>query len=146
MYRVSSSHLGPDARRTRAATEDTDRGELSVDELTSLLNAFVEIDAADNEEYDPHIVAAGRGAKLIIRTSRGRLQVYDVRDHAAPAVEMTAAGIIQRLDRVESAAPFPDDTDQPAPTAAGDGRLTVIAAPGALYEDSAVLSSMPVAV
>jgi hypothetical protein len=117
MYRVSSSHLGPDARRTRAATEDTDRGDLSVEELTLLLSAFVEIDAADNEEYDPHIVAAGRGAKLIIRTSRGRLQVYDVRDHAAPAVEMTPAGIIQRLDRVESAAPFPGDADQPLPTA-----------------------------
>ncbi len=117
MYRVSSSHLGPDARRTRAATEDTDRGELSAEELTLLLNGFVEIDAADNEEYDPHIVAAGRGAKLIIRTSRGRLQVYDVRDHAAPAVEMTPAGILQRLDRVESAAPFPGDAEQPLPTA-----------------------------
>src|SRR5580698_4710039 len=102
MYRVSTSHLGPDARRTRAAAEDTDRGELSAAELTALLEAFVEIDPADNEEHDPHVVAAGRSAKLIIRTSRGRLQVYDVRDHAAPAVEMTPSGIIQRLDRVES--------------------------------------------
>jgi hypothetical protein len=117
MYRVTTSHLGPDARRTRAGGEDTDRGELSAGELTALLDAFVEIDPADNEEHDPHIVAAGRGAKLIIRTSRGRLQVYDVRDHAAPAVEMTPPGIIQRLDRIESVSPFPGDAEQPAPTA-----------------------------
>jgi hypothetical protein len=117
MYRVTTSHLGPDARRTRPGDEATDRGELSAAELTVLLDAFVEIDPADNEEYDPHIVAMGRGAKLIIRTSRGRLQVYDVRDHAAPAVEMTPAGLIQRLDRIESSSPFPGDADQPPPTA-----------------------------
>jgi hypothetical protein len=117
MYRVTTSHLGPDARRTRAANEDTDRGDLSAAELTVLLDAFVEVDPADNEEYDPHIVAMGRSAKLIIRTSRGRLQVYDVRDHAAPAVEMNSAGILQRLDRIESSSPFPGDADQPPPTA-----------------------------
>jgi hypothetical protein len=117
MYRVTTSHLGPDARRTRAGTEDTDRGDLSAVELTVLLDAFVEVDPADNEEHDPHIVAMGRGAKLIIRTSRGRLQVYDVRDHAAPAVEMTPAAIMQRLDRIESVSPFPGDAAQPSPTA-----------------------------
>jgi hypothetical protein len=118
MYHVSTSHLGPDARRTRAAAEDTDRGELSAEELTALLEAFVEIDPADNEEHDPHVLAEGRGAKLIIRTSRGRLQVYDMRDHAAPGIEMNVAGILVRLDRViESTGPFPRDGDQPAPTA-----------------------------
>jgi hypothetical protein len=117
MYRVTTSHLGPDARRTRAANEDMDRGEISAAELTILLDAFVEIDPADNEEFDPHIVAMGRGAKLIIRTSRGRLQVYDVRDHAAPAVEMTTNGILERLDRIEASAPVRAGAEQPAPTA-----------------------------
>src|SRR5277367_3833364 len=118
MYRVTTSHLGPDARRTRAAAEDMDRGELSAEELTALLDGFVEIDPADNEEQDPHILAAGRGAKLIIRTSRGRLQVYDVRDHAAPGIEMTVAGVLQRLDKAaESGSPFSKGDDQPSPTA-----------------------------
>jgi len=117
MYRVTTSHLGPDARRTRAANEEADRGEISAAELTVLLDAFVEVDPVDNEEFDPHIVATGRGAKLIIRTSRGRLQVYDVRDHAAPAVEMTPGGILERLDRVDLSAPVAGDPDQPAPTA-----------------------------
>jgi hypothetical protein len=117
MYLVTTSHLGPDARRTKPANEETDRGEISAAELTTLLDAFVEIDAADNEEFDPHVVATGPGAKLIIRTSRGRLQVYDVRDHAAPAVEMTATGIIERLDRAEASLSSPGEAEQPPPTA-----------------------------
>jgi hypothetical protein len=117
MYRVTTSHLGPDARRTRAANEDFDRGEISAADLIILLDSFVEVDPADNEEFDPHVVAMGRGAKLIIRTSRGRLQVYDVRDHAAPAVEMTAVGIIERLDSVDPSLPPPGEPEQPAPTA-----------------------------
>ena len=119
MYRVTTSRLGPDGRRINPTSVDTDRGEMSAADLTILLDSFVEIDPAENEEHDPHIVVAGRGAKLIIRTSRGRLQVYDVRDHAAPAVVMTVAGIIDRLDLVETSSPFQraDEAPLPEPTA-----------------------------
>ena len=118
MYRVTTSRLGPDARRVSPGTESLDRGELSATELTVLLDAFAEIDPVDNEEHDPHIVVSGRSAKLIIRTSRGRLQVYDVRDHAAPGIEMTVPRIIERLDFVgETTSPFAPREEQPAPTA-----------------------------
>ena len=122
MYRITTSHLGPDGRRANPASENADRGELSAADHAVLLEAFTEIDPADNEEHDPHILATGRGAKLIIRTSRGRLQVYDGRDHAAPAVEMTAQGILERLDQApESASPIPEDAGQPAPSAPHHG-------------------------
>jgi hypothetical protein len=118
MYRVSTSHLGPDGRRANAANESTDRGEMSATDFTVLLDAFCEIDPVDNEEYDPNIVASGRGAKLIIRTSRGRLQVYDIRDHSAPGVEMTVAGLFERLDKTpDTHQPFAEGADQPPPTA-----------------------------
>jgi len=118
MYQVTTSHLGPDARRIRAGSENLDRGDMSAAELTVLLDAFVEIDPVENEEYDPHVVVAGRGAKLIVRTSRGRLQVYDVRDHAAPGIEMKVAGLLERPDRVgDSSTPLPKERDQPPPTA-----------------------------
>jgi hypothetical protein len=117
MYRVTTTHLGPDGRRARAANESAELGDMSAADFTILLDAFIEIDPVDNEEHDPHINVSGRGAKLIIRTSRGRLHVYDVRDHAAPGVEMTVAAILERLDRLpETATPFADG-DQPAPTA-----------------------------
>ncbi len=120
MYHVTTSRLGPDGRRSSetAAAENLDRGDLEAADLTVLLEAFTEIDPADNEEHDPHIVVTTRGARLIIRTSRGRLQVYDGRDHAAPAVEMSAGAIIGRLDRApESTSPIPRQHDQPVPTA-----------------------------
>ena len=117
MYLVTTIHLGPDARRTSAASEPKDRGDLTSAELTALMDGFVKIDPADNEVHDPQVIVTGRGAKLIVRTSRGRLQVYDARNHAAPAVEMTAAGILQRLDLVETSAPFGQEEELPAPTA-----------------------------
>jgi hypothetical protein len=119
MYRVSTNHLGPDGRRASETNESVDRGDMSAAEFTTLLDAFCEIDAVENEDFDPSIVAAGRGAKLIIRTSRGRLQVYDIRDHSAPAVETTVAGLLERLDRIpETRSPFGDlEPEQPVPTA-----------------------------
>ena len=117
MYRVITTHLEPDGRRTRAANESSDLGDLGAAEFTTLLDAFVEIDPVDNEEHDPHIVASGRGAKLIIRTSRGRLYVYDGRDHAAPGVEMTEPAILERLDRLPDPSVPSGVGDQPAPTA-----------------------------
>jgi hypothetical protein len=119
MYKVSTNHLGPDGRRASETNETRDRGDMSAADFTTLLDAFCEIDPVENEEFDPSIVAAGRGAKLIIRTSRGRLQVYDIRDHSAPAVEMSVAGLLERLDRMpETRSPFaPLEPEQPAPTA-----------------------------
>ena len=117
MYRVTTTNLGPDARRARPGAENTDRGDMGPEDLKTLLEAFTDIDPADNEEHDPHIAISGRTAKLIVRTSRGRLQVYDVRDHAAPAVEMTPEAILQRLSRTETTAPFAGDPALPSPTA-----------------------------
>src|ERR1017187_6242585 len=76
MYQVTTFHLGPDGRRASASSESSDRGELSAEELVVLLDAFTEIDPVDNEDLDPHILVTGRSTKLIIRTSRDRLQVY----------------------------------------------------------------------
>ena len=118
MYRVTTSHLSADARGTDPASEDKDCGQLDAAQLTALLEAFVAVDPADNEEHDPYVGAAGRGAKLVIRMSRGRLQVYDVRDHEAPAAEMSIPAILERLDRVETQVPFAAAEEvQPPPTA-----------------------------
>ena len=120
MYHVTTFHLGPDGRRASASSESADRGDFTAAELTVLLDAFTEVDPVDNEELDPHILATGRVEKLIIRTSRGRLQVYDGRDTTAPAVEMTVPAILARLDQApESAPPLPAEggAAQPPPTA-----------------------------
>ena len=118
MYRVTTYRLDPDGRSTHAGEDPSDLGELGPQELTVLLDAFVTVDPAENEDRDPHVVVAGRGAKLILRTSRGRIHAYDMRDHAAPGIEMSVAGILERLDKVgETHTPFGDEEAQPPPTA-----------------------------
>jgi hypothetical protein len=105
MYQVVTFHLGPDGRRGSTTSEEMDRGELSSAELTELLEAFTDIDVVQNEELDPHILVSSRVIRLIIRTSRGRLQVYDGKDHAAPAVEMSISEILRRLDQIPADKP-----------------------------------------
>jgi|ERR1017187_713933 hypothetical protein len=118
MYRITTSRLGPDGRRASATSEKMDLGDLSAAEFTVLLEAFTEIDPAGNEEHDPHIQVAGRGARLIIRSSGGRLQVYDSRDHAAPAEEMSVQALLERLNQLpESTSPMSHESGQPAPSA-----------------------------
>jgi hypothetical protein len=122
MYQVTTNHLGPDGRRANAASENADRGEFSAAELTVLLEAFTEIDPVDNERDDPHIVVASRNARLIIRTSRGRLQVYDAKDHAAPAAEASAKAIIERLEQAPATVSAePQPAEQPPPSAPHHG-------------------------
>lgn len=122
MYRVTTYRLGPDGRSTHPGDEPSDLGDTTAGDLTRLLAAFVEVDPAENEDRDPHVVVAGRTSKLILRTSRGRIFVYDMRDHAAPGVEMSVPAIIERLDRTtETATPFSAEDIQPAPTAPHKG-------------------------
>jgi hypothetical protein len=119
MYRVTTHLLGPDARRVALGSENTPRGEVTAEELVQLLENFTQVDPVDNEEHDPNITVAGKSAKLIIRTVRGKLQVYDGRDHAAPAIEMEAPKILEWLDRTTEApaAAENEQADLPAPTA-----------------------------
>ncbi len=125
MYRVTTYRLGPDGTSTVASMDADDRGEMDAVALTTLLDRFANVHPAENEDRDPHIVVAGRGAKLIVRTSRGRLNVYDMRDHSAPGTEMSVAGLLERLDRVgATSSPFssPDEElPQPPPTAPHKG-------------------------
>jgi hypothetical protein len=117
MYRVTTSHLGPDARRTPSG-EDMDRGDLSAEDLTVLLDAFVEIDPADNEEHDPHIRRGGPRGQADHQDEPGPAPgLRRPRPRGARRRDDGSRPSLQRLDRVESTSPFPGDADQPPPTA-----------------------------
>ncbi len=68
--------------------------------MAELLDAFTEIDVVQNADLDPHILVAVNSVRLIIRTSRGRLLVYDDTNAAAPAEESTVPKILERLDQL----------------------------------------------
>ena len=107
MYKVVTFNLGPDGRRgsTSAASKEMDRGQLTASELTELLEAFKEIDVVENADLDPHIVVISPEVRLILRTSRKRILVYDGHGQSAPAAEMTIPEIFRRLDRTPESEP-----------------------------------------
>jgi hypothetical protein len=118
MYRVTTFNLGPDGRRGSTTSEEMDRGPMTAAELGELLEAFTEIDAVQNEDLDPQIMIAVHGIKLVIRTSRGRLQVYDGKNPEAPAQELTVREIFGRLDQLPASpqrAPSPSERTPSAP-------------------------------
>jgi hypothetical protein len=83
-----------------------DRGRISAAELSALLESFLQVDPADNAEFDPHLVVNGPAARLIVRTNHGKLYAYDARDPISPAQEVTPNGLLYRLNQhADSRAP-----------------------------------------
>lgn len=113
MYKVLTFNLGPDGRRgsTTQASKEMDRGQMTALELTELLEAFTEIDVVENADLDPHIVVISPEVRLILRTSRKRILVYDGHDQSAPAVEMTITDVFRRLDKLSD----PELGERPRP-------------------------------
>src|SRR5579863_696948 len=107
MYKVVTFNLGPDGKRgsISEASKEMDRGQLTASELTELLEAFTEIDVVENADLDPHIVVISPEVRLILRTSRKRILVYDGHDQSAPAVEMTIPDVFRRLDKLPDPEP-----------------------------------------
>jgi len=109
MFKVTTLNLAPDTRSALPAPDPTDLGELSADEFGALLARFRDLDSVQNLETDPHLVVTARAGKFIVRTSRGKLLLYDARDITAPYAELTVAEILAHLDRAP-AAPVAADT------------------------------------
>lgn len=115
MFTVTTVNLAHDTRSASPGHGATDLGELSVEELSALLERFRAIDSLQNHDAEPHLIVVARAGKFIIRTSQGRLLLYNARDSTIPYVELTAEEIVAQLDRpVTTAAPFDDDAQRPA--------------------------------
>jgi hypothetical protein len=116
MYRVSTVYLNADASDLDPPAGTIDRGELSAGELVLLLERFLALNLVETGDDDPYIEVLGRSGKFHVRTSRGRLFLYNARDIIEPYAELSPAEIILQLDRESvTAPPF---SLQPEPEAA----------------------------
>ena len=98
MYNVTLVRLTSDAQLVDPEAEDGRMVYCSAVELSSLLEAYSQIDAVLNASYDPEIrIHRGRD-RYIIRTGQGRLLLYDGRDRMRPGLVVTIAGILAELD------------------------------------------------
>lgn len=107
MYNVTLVRLSSDAQVVDPEAEDGVMAYCSSVQLSSLLEAFSQIDPMLTATYDPEIrIYRGRD-RFIVRTSQGRLLLYDGRDRAKPGFAVTIAGILAELEGTGRAADYP---------------------------------------
>jgi hypothetical protein len=118
MFKISTIYLDPDVHHAGVQHGSVTRGEMDAAGIIALLEKFSSIDAMEMLDVDPQVIATGRDSKLIIRTNRKKLFVYNAQNMNEAAIEMTPAEIVQKLDH-----------SQPAPVAGESGQSGLVAAP-----------------
>jgi hypothetical protein len=103
MPKISTIYLDPDVHHAGLQHGSVSRGEMDAATVIALLEKFSSIDAMEMLDLDPQVIAAGRSSKLIIRTNRKKLFVYNAENMNEAAIEMTPAEIVQKLDQGKSA-------------------------------------------
>lgn len=111
MFKVTTVNLSSDT--TAAATDhgESDLGEMSAVQLTALLERFAAIDPIQNAEADPLIRLSAPAGQFLVRTSLGRLFLYNARNTTEPAAELTPEQIVALVDRPGSPGISPEPTD-----------------------------------
>jgi hypothetical protein len=117
MFKISTIYLDPDVRHAGVQHGSVSRGEMDAAGVIALLDKFSSIEAMEMLDMDPQIIATGRICKLIIRTNRKKLFVYNAQNMNESAVEMTPLEIVQKLDNIKLA-PGTEETEQPGVMAA----------------------------
>jgi len=135
MFQVSVVNLSADARTPIDRGGLVDLGSLSAGELTALLGAFVEVDAADNMKADSEIRVQYRRNRFIVRTGGRKLFLQDARNLTEPAYVLTPPEIIAELDG--SAAAKRTVPPMPINLPRGQG-LSSTPSPRATVEDDSV--------
>jgi hypothetical protein len=82
-------------------------GALSPEEFLALLERFTRLDARQIHDADPHLLVTAAAGRFLIRTGQGKLFFYNARDTTEPYSELSAAEIVEQLDRQLTSPPFP---------------------------------------
>lgn len=98
MFNVSLVNLSRDARTAVEGGGAINLGALSAEELSALLQVFVELDAVQNMTVDPEIRVQTRRDRFVIHTGQKKLFLQDARNLSEPAYVLTATEIMAELD------------------------------------------------
>ena len=92
--KVTTHHLTADAARTDSSPRDQSLGEMTPEQLGPLLERFRNIDPVRNHELEPHLDVQTATNRFIVRTSVGKLYLYDGRDTSQAAIELDVSGLL----------------------------------------------------
>ena len=98
MFRTTLVNLAPDAAVTKPEAGPSYLGELSHETMGKLLETFRTLDEAEVAKAEPEIIIETRRQKHIVRTSQGRLHLYDARDPLAPAHTLNVSQLLAEID------------------------------------------------
>jgi hypothetical protein len=119
MFKISTLYLDPDGRHAGLQHGSVSRGEMDVAAILALLEKFQSVDALEMIDVDPQIIAAGRDSKVIIRSNRKKLFVYNAENMNEAAIEMTPAEVVRKLEGGRPAPSAAEEAAQlPGPPAA----------------------------
>src|SRR5579871_2173566 len=118
MFKISTLYLDPDVHNAGVQHGSVSRGEMDAARIIALLEKFQSIEAMEMLDVDPQVIATGRDSKLIIRTNRKKLFVYNAENMNEAAIELTPAEIVQKLDGGKPAPAAEEGAQLPGPAAA----------------------------
>lgn len=122
--KVTTEYLNPECTVADTAFGRIERGELTVDELQTLLVRFAGIDAGENQRHDPGVIVRVRDKSHLIRAARGQWLLYNARDVSQPGVRVSLPELMAVLQETPPppAADQPADEPPPASAAAPHGK------------------------
>lgn len=120
MYRVATVNLTADASDLEPDAGTIDHGEMSAGEVVLLLERFRDLHLVETGESDPCVEIVAPTGKFRIRTSLGRLFLYNARATQEPYAELTPAEIVVQLARsAVSPIPSPPPAEPEVPPSRG---------------------------
>lgn len=107
MFQVTTVNLSSDTLSASPNLGSADLGDLSVEEMTALLERFSQLDPQQNEDAEPHLLVTARAGRFVIRTDQGKLFLRNARDVSEPfASQLPIPELIAYIDRELTSPPF----------------------------------------
>lgn len=106
MFTVTTVNLSSATGTADSSLGPSELGVLTPDEFLALLHRLRQIDSAQNNDADPHLLVTAASGRFIIRTGQGKLFLYNARDTTEPYSQLSPEKIVTQLDPQRTHTPF----------------------------------------
>ena len=97
MFTLITVNLSEDWREVQPYLGQIERGQFRAEDLLRLLEQFRRNEAVQNSEVDAYLIIVGARSRHLVRTTQGRLVLYDVGAAERGGTEMSAERILEHV-------------------------------------------------